>query len=520
MSKLAPLDIVGDVSPCNQHIQVENQLIGSTVTVSVGNASISDTATSGRQTFKLPAAVNPGDTIVVSQSQAGFTPSNTTTKAVGAMATPAALSKGQFYTPFYRCAQCVWLYGCFAEASVEVLTNGNHLGKGEVGDDGQVEVHLERPLTGDDNLTAVLTDCKRITSAQAIVGGRPKDLPLPLLAPTVQQPLACDRSITVLGITPGAQVSVTRGGKSLGEFCVALPKLTIAPVSPLKIPPVDDSIVAQQAFPPKPCDVKSPPSKQADVLPNNPTPPTIKPPLCEGQFFVILDDMKKDATVELTVNGETLVLTAPGTFKKFTTDPLKPNTAVQARQNLCGDANSWSVWSPANNQVASVTPPKPVLVYPANGANPVAVNTQLTWNSPNSECNFPTSYDVQIATDSAFTRDLFQTNAPSPALTVPALKFQTQYFWRVQSNKGGRTSGYPAPFSFTTQQQHVPAPTGPGTPPPSGPRDYCFIETCFDVPRVIVISGEDSVEKAHQKAVDKAGSNCNVSDLDVPCKKQ
>lgn len=521
MSKLGLLQIAGQVSPCNKTIQVENQLVGATVTVSVGSATVVDTATSSQQPFKLPVAVNPGDKVVVSQSLAGFTSSDATTITVGNLPTAADLSKGNFYTPFYECAQCIWLYGLSAEARVEVFTNNNQsLGGAPVRDDGQVHVDLRRSLIRDDNLTAVQTDCRGVKSQTPIKGGRPQALPVPLPQPTILQPVACDRSVTVQALTPGAQVSVTRGGQSLGEFCSALPELLIAPITPLRIPPADDSLSAQQAFPNKPCEVKSIESLRADVQAANPGPPTIKPPLCEGQPFVNVDDMRRDAIVELTVNGQTLVLSAPAKFKRFDTPPLEANTIVTVRQNLCGDPASWSVSSPLTNQVASVTPASPLPVYPANGANPVSVNTQLAWNARGSVCNFPDSFDVQMATDVTFTRALQQfNNVTAPGLTLTtALQYQTTYFWRVQAHKGTRSSGYSATSSFTTQQQHVTPPNG-GPPPPQGPGDYCFNEYCNGFFERVIVVTANSPEQARSIAEGRAAPSCEIGEM-VPCSKK
>jgi trimeric autotransporter adhesin len=95
------------------------------------------------------------------------------------------------------------------------------------------------------------------------------------------------------------------------------------------------------------------------------------------------------------------------------------------------------------------TPPTtPVLSSPANGGTGVDPNAAvLTWNSQGGA-----TYDVQVATDSAFTNVVRSATAVggSSWTVTPALSSSTSYFWHVRAVKSCGSTGYSSAFSFTT----------------------------------------------------------------------
>jgi hypothetical protein len=96
---------------------------------------------------------------------------------------------------------------------------------------------------------------------------------------------------------------------------------------------------------------------------------------------------------------------------------------------------------------ACVAPAAPTLTSPANGAAGVAVSPTLDWGDVASA----SSYEVQVATDSAFTNVVRSATAlTSSQWTVsPALSPVTTYFWRARA-VGCTTGAYSGGFSFTT----------------------------------------------------------------------
>jgi hypothetical protein len=98
--------------------------------------------------------------------------------------------------------------------------------------------------------------------------------------------------------------------------------------------------------------------------------------------------------------------------------------------------------------VATAAPPLVVLTSPADGASGVALTPTLTWEASSQAL----SYDIEVATDPAFSGIVYSTTISQTSTTtldVP-LDERTDYFWRVQAGNGCGTSGYAAAFGFTT----------------------------------------------------------------------
>ncbi|MBN1207687.1 MAG: endopeptidase [Myxococcaceae bacterium] len=116
-------------------------------------------------------------------------------------------------------------------------------------------------------------------------------------------------------------------------------------------------------------------------------------------------------------------------------------------------ASSNACFSPASACVcatpACASPTTPTLASPANGATGVAFAAVLDWSDVTG-----TSYDVQVATDSAFTNVVASASSLSASTwTVsPGLNANTTYYWRVRTASScGGTSAWSAARSFTTQ---------------------------------------------------------------------
>ena len=93
-------------------------------------------------------------------------------------------------------------------------------------------------------------------------------------------------------------------------------------------------------------------------------------------------------------------------------------------------------------------PGAPALLTPASGATGQSTTPVLDWN----DVSGATSYDVQVATDSAFTNVIRSANAlASSTWTVsPALSSGTTYYWRARANNTCGAGAWSSGFSFAT----------------------------------------------------------------------
>jgi hypothetical protein len=122
--------------------------------------------------------------------------------------------------------------------------------------------------------------------------------------------------------------------------------------------------------------------------------------------------------------------------------------------NNCANGAYSTPFSFNTTETTCQPPAAPALASPANAATGVALSPVLDWG----DVSGATSYDVQVATDSAFTSVARSaTGLGASTWTVsPALSANTQYFWRARAVNGCGAGSYSGGFRFTTQ-------TGGGT---------------------------------------------------------
>ena len=87
------------------------------------------------------------------------------------------------------------------------------------------------------------------------------------------------------------------------------------------------------------------------------------------------------------------------------------------------------------------------LTSPTDAQSGVVISPTLTWNNDVSA----TSYDIDIATDAAFTSIVQSATVASNSYMVnPALNQLTPYYWRVRGTSSCVTGPYSSTYSFTT----------------------------------------------------------------------
>ncbi|WP_174256976.1 PepSY domain-containing protein [Myxococcus xanthus] len=115
--------------------------------------------------------------------------------------------------------------------------------------------------------------------------------------------------------------------------------------------------------------------------------------------------------------------------------------------NSCGGVGAWTAASTFTTR-GCVALAAPTLSSPADGATGVGTSAALDWSDVPSAA----TYEVQVATDSAFTNVVRSATAlTASAWTVtPALSSSTPYYWRARAADSCGTSAYSTARSFTT----------------------------------------------------------------------
>jgi parallel beta-helix repeat protein len=130
-----------------------------------------------------------------------------------------------------------------------------------------------------------------------------------------------------------------------------------------------------------------------------------------------------------------------------------------AASNANGTSDYSAAWS-FTTAAASTPPDPPVLSSPADAATDVPLEATLEWAGTADD------FDVEVATDAAFTSIVFSTNTAATTVTLPpaTLAHETLYYWHVRGNNSFGAGAFSGAFSFTT----VPP---PDTEPPSQPQN-------------------------------------------------
>jgi hypothetical protein len=132
-----------------------------------------------------------------------------------------------------------------------------------------------------------------------------------------------------------------------------------------------------------------------------------------------------------------------------TISTLNSNTTYFWRvrgENENGAGNYSDIFS-FKTGTTSVVPQAPNLLSPTNNETGISVNAILTWSKvPNTS-----NYRLQVATDASFSTLVFdQANLSNTSLTVPNLRQNTLFYWRVRGTNSTGTGNYSQVQSFRT----------------------------------------------------------------------
>ena len=161
-----------------------------------------------------------------------------------------------------------------------------------------------------------------------------------------------------------------------------------------------------------------------------------------------------NGTTTFTVTGQ-----PAGTSATFSPNPITaPGNVIFNVANTAGVAPGhyeMTVTGTSGSEVKTLTLyydlyaldfPVMALTAPANNAITQPTALTLAWDAnPNA-----TSYDIQIATDAAFTTGLIEATATTNSYDLSGLAVATTYYWRILPKNPSCSGTFSAPFSFQT----------------------------------------------------------------------
>jgi hypothetical protein len=528
-------EIQGTLSECSLGVGFHQLVVGATVRLQTATAVVIGqwTVVNAEQDFDF----DPGKRLKagVSVQAVQFTASEVGQLSklvpVNGHPTPTDLNAGAFAKPLFECGECVWLFGFFAGAEVDVANNrDDFIGKGVVRPDGTVEVGLSRPRRATDQITATQTACASmggpIKSAIPINGGNPVALAGATLPQTLVHPVKrCDTALYIEKIVDGASIEITRkpkGGPSekFSPRCIPTQPFTLWGFAPFQ---TDEVLEIETDL--HTCKIAV---GTKIVLPVDSTPPgllSILNTICTDTLEIVLDGMELNALIEIVIHHPgtptTIHYGASAPQDSFSiavgTPPLPVQTAgaqITVRQNVCGGPGDWSATSTTTVQAAAAKPPH--LLTPFNLETSVSLTTFLRWNDAGSPpCSQASGYDVRVGKNAAMApADLVF--APKLTITlntisVPSgiLQGGVTYFWQVRAYHPGNLnpSGWSNISQFTTLTGSTGGGGGGG-----GNQTFFFCQTCpgFDTGNTIPITAPDYAT-AEAEATKNLPSGCLLS---------
>ena len=343
MSALPP-NIVGPLSTFNKVVEVTGQITGATVVVlSNGQEVAKGTATWADQVFPLlpGRSLHAGEQVTATQD-AGDGPSAASPHPVTVQTPPSQLGHVMFASAVQACCEAVEITGAVPGAEVRVgVLAGNTLtvrGHSE-SPQGDAGVFLDGPTSLGDHLMA-----RQVGGGmKGPLSSAPPTLSTEKLLPSllIESPLlACELSVTVHNVVPGAVVTVQRpSGNQSGTYVFDPAEVAITPAL------LDgESVTVSQAFPA--CGYASPPSTANVVTAGSVPAPVLTGPLCPKSGAVFVTHLLPGSLVRFFSDGTAIGDgQAPTPSFTFALPELAAGAAITAQQQLC------STWSPPSNTV-------------------------------------------------------------------------------------------------------------------------------------------------------------------------
>lgn len=131
----------------------------------------------------------------------------------------------------------------------------------------------------------------------------------------------------------------------------------------------------------------------------------------------------------------------------MTVSNLDGVTAQDFTINIAGSSSTVNQNLEVNLAVTASSLAAVSLASPANGASKIALTESLIWQ----EDTNATSYNIQVATDVAFSNIIIDENIETTTFELFNLQGETTYFWRVKSKNSCNESSFSSVFSFTTE---------------------------------------------------------------------
>src|ERR1700722_6844696 len=330
---LCPPTVVGPISPCVNGVRVQNQLTGSTVAILANGAQVGGgLATWTDQTFSLNPGVtlHPNQKITATQSLGGVTSGATPIPVIVQNNPTAPLGPVTFASAVVNCSNALLISGAVPGAAITLTDqHGAVRGTGVASQDGSVGIDIAPQLGNGEILKASQSACG-LTQTTPTFSPPPTAPPMVLPPPIVENPLyACAGSVTVSGVIPGAEVTLTRtsGPTETGAFVVSSEYFGVPPLKPHEV------VTASQAFPRCRPEVKGQTSAPVTVGRAQPPPaPVVIGPLCPGALSVRLTGKGKAGltvgdSVEVFQNGASIgeAGVSKATMDVFVSTKLLPN---------------------------------------------------------------------------------------------------------------------------------------------------------------------------------------------------
>lgn len=346
--------IIGPLSAWNRQILIEGAVPGATVVVCEdapgGQTVVKAIAEGGRvrldllpgTTLKANAALLALQSMDAEDSL--WTDGTLATRVLALPKDYAGTTPLAIQTQIFPCGQAVWVEGALPGAVVVLRQGSSTLGEG-VADEGIARLELAQGISGSDQVSAVQ---HAPTGSPSLSGA-----PTPTLAPVLSFPVAeheqlpqpsvskpgpagCDASFVIGDVIEGARVTIERVSEGFTESALFdLPALTYllgTPLSPSggKLE-ISQSVWMRCGFPASdPLVIEFPPAQ---------TPPTPVPTApCGGSRFLLVDNIKPGALVEITVGAITWKAQAStiGTSQTFELAPMSVGETVSVVQSACG----------------------------------------------------------------------------------------------------------------------------------------------------------------------------------------